>query len=73
MERDSMTAGLVLSPTSIQEELGSGKSVRRLVSENGPFGVNDTLRNGLHSTAHDLAPRHPLQTRLSTVFFFGKL
>ncbi|PJF19913.1 hypothetical protein PSACC_00271 [Paramicrosporidium saccamoebae] len=40
---------------------------KRTVCANGPYGVHDTLRNGLHSIAHDLAPRHPLVATLNTV------
>jgi hypothetical protein len=30
----------------------------------GPYGVHDTFRNGLHSIAHDLNPGHPLEKYL---------
>jgi len=39
----------------------------------GPFGVHDTMRSGMRSVAYDLAPQHPLQSSLQTVFFFSKL
>lgn len=69
-------AGLRLTPNSagavdvILSEIGSGKPT---VSANGPHGVHDTLRNGLNSVAHDLAPRHPLQAHLATVISLGEL
>ncbi len=40
--------------------------VREVVVE-GPFGTHDTLRNGIKSVSHDLAPKHPLQSHLQTV------
>lgn len=38
------------------------------ITTQGPFGTHDTLREGIKSFAHDLAPRHPLQTQLATVW-----
>jgi proteasome maturation protein len=37
----------------------------RTVTVKGPYGIHDTLRNGLQSVAHDLAPRHQLMSTLA--------
>jgi hypothetical protein len=38
-----------------------------LIGHEGPFGVHDTMREGIKSFSHDLAPKHPLQSSLKTV------
>lgn len=43
------------------------------ITTQGPFGTHDTLREGIKSFAHDLAPRHPLQTQLATVWHLRRL
>lgn len=47
-------------------EPGQLEKTKEVVVE-GPYGVHDTLREGIKSIAHDLAPKHPLQTHLKTV------
>lgn len=37
------------------------------VVAHGPYGVHDTMRVGMRSIAHELAPQHPLQLSLQTV------
>lgn len=43
---------------------------RKTVTVEGPYGVHDTIRYGLHSVAHDLAPKHPLVSSLKSVLCF---
>lgn len=50
---------IILDPSQVEKT--------REVTIQGPFGVHDTLREGLKSVSHDLAPKHPLQTSLKTV------
>lgn len=33
----------------------------------GPLGTHDTLRDGIKSFSHDLAPKHSLQSKLQNV------
>ena len=40
---------------------------QNVVSTTGPYGVHDTMRNGLLSVASELAPNHPLKSTLKTV------
>ena len=42
----------------------AGAPQRKIVCTEGPYGVHDVLRNGPRSIAHDLAPRHSLQSHL---------
>lgn len=39
------------------------------VQISGPYGVQDTLRDGFRSISHELAPRHSLQAQLAKAFY----
>lgn len=52
---------IILDPSQVEKT--------REVTIQGPFGVHDTLREGIKSVSHDLAPKHPLQTSLKTVLY----
>ena len=45
-------------------DIPEGKLVKPTISVQGPYGVNDNIRTGLHSFSHSLAPSHPLHEHL---------
>ena len=38
-----------------------------VIAAQGPYGVHDTIRLGMHSFAHQLSPKHHLQSTLRSV------
>lgn len=45
-------------------------TMKPTVQVSGPYGVQDTLRDGFRSVPHELAPRHPLQAQLAKAFSY---